>query len=100
MQKPLRTGQTHPDAAQGHARAQRSPLVGAELDPEGDQVWFHIEEESIRRMPDRTPEARGRRLLEGLHVWLAADPALRCEINRFEVRVAANGDTWIERLRW
>ena len=73
---------------------------GAELDPQGDQVWFRIDEDAIRRMPDRTPEARGRRLLEGLQVWLAADRALRCGINRFEVRVAENGDTWIERLRW
>ena len=73
---------------------------GADLDPEGDQVWFRIEEDAIRRMPEETPEARGRRLLDALHVWLAADRSLRCGINRFEVRVAENGDTWIERLRW
>ena len=51
-------------------------------------------------MPERNPEARGRRLLGALHVWLAADRSLRRGINRFEVRVAENGDTWIERLRW
>ena len=51
-------------------------------------------------MPDATPEARGRRLRDALHVWLAAYRSLRCGINRFEVRVAENGDTWIERLRW
>ncbi len=51
-------------------------------------------------MPDPTPEARGRRLLNALRVWLAADRSLRRGINRFEVRVAENGDTWIERLRW
>ena len=73
---------------------------GADLDPPGDQVWFRIEEDAIYRMPDSTPEARGRRLLDALHVWLAADRSLRCGINRFEVRVAENGDTWIERLRW
>ena len=73
---------------------------GAELDPGGDQVWFRIEEDAVRRMPDATPEARGRRLLDALRVWLAADRSLRCGINRFEVRVAENGDTWIERLRW
>ena len=72
---------------------------GAELD-EGEQVWFRIEEEAIRRMPQRNPEARGRRLLDALRIWLAADRSLRRGINRFEVRVAENGDTWIERLRW
>ncbi|MCY4510505.1 MAG: hypothetical protein OXG35_26635, partial [Acidobacteria bacterium] len=47
-----------------------------------------------------TPQDRGHRVLDALHVWLAADRSLRCGINRFEVRVAENGDTWIERLRW
>ncbi len=73
---------------------------GADLDREGAQVWFRIEEEAIRRMPDATPQGRGRRVLNALHVWLATDRPLRCGINRFEVRVAENGDTWIERLRW
>ena len=58
-----------------------------------------MEEEAIRRMPDATPEARGRRL-DALHVWLAADRSLKCGINPFEIRVAENGDTWIERLGW
>ena len=73
---------------------------GAELNPAGDHVWFRIAEEAIRRLPDTTPEGRGRRLLNALHVWLAADRSLKSGINRFEVRVAENGDTWIERLRW
>ena len=59
-----------------------------------------IEEESIRRMPDATPEGRGRRVLDALHVWVAADRRLRCGINRFEVRGDKSGDTWIEPLRW
>ena len=66
---------------------------GAELELEGEQVWFRIGEAAIRRMPDRNPEARGRRLLDALQVWLAADRSLRHGINRFEVRVAENGDT-------
>ncbi len=73
---------------------------GADMDPAGDQVWFRIEEDALRRMPDTTPEARGQRLLDALDVWLAADRSLRCGINRFEVRVGEDGDTWIERLRW
>ena len=31
-----------PDPARAHPRAQRYPLVGTELDPDGDQVWFRI----------------------------------------------------------
>ena len=51
-------------------------------------------------MPDATPETRSRRLLDALHAWLAADRSLKCGINRFEVRVAENGDTWIDQLHW
>ena len=69
-----------------------------------DALWVGAStdqvEGAIRRMPDATPEARGRRLRDALHIWLAAYRSLRCGINRFEVRVAENGDTWIERLRW
>ena len=32
---------------------------GAELDPDGDQVWFRIAEEAIGRMPEKTPADRG-----------------------------------------
>ena len=39
---------------------------GAELDGSGDQVWFRIDQQSIGRMPDKTPEARGRRLVDAL----------------------------------
>ena len=85
-------------------RATREPnrclSFGAEVNREGDQVWFRSEEEAIRRMPDATPEGRGRRVLDALHVWVAADRPLRCGINRFKVRADENGDTWIERLRW
>ena len=98
------TGENWPD---GRTLTPRKPThepngtlwFGADLDPEGDHVWFWMEEKAIRRMPDATPEARGRRL-DALHVWLAADRSLKCGINPFEIRVAENGDTWIERLRW
>ena len=73
---------------------------GAELDSTGDQVWFRITAEAVRRMLETTPDGRGRRLLDALHVWLAADRSLKCGINRFEVRVSEAGDTWIEQLRW
>ena len=33
-------------------------------------------------MPGRNPEARSRRLLDALQVWLAADRSLRRGINR------------------
>ena len=34
------------------------------------------------RLPEKTPEGRGRRLLEALNSWLSADQPLRCGINR------------------
>ena len=36
---------------------------GAELDPDGDQVWFRIAEDAVGRMPAETPVDRGRRLV-------------------------------------
>ena len=73
---------------------------GAELEPDGGQVWFRIAEEAIGRMPAETPAGRGRRLVDALIVWITPDRQLEPGINRFEVRVSAAGDTWIERLRW
>ena len=32
---------------------------GAELDPDGDQVWFRIAEDAVGRMPAETPADRG-----------------------------------------
>ena len=98
-----RTAEDRPDGRTLTPRkATREPngtlWFGADLDHAGDQVWFRIEEDAIRRMPDATPEARGRRLLDALAVWLAADRSLRRGINRFEVRVAEDGYTRIERL--
>ena len=61
---------------------------GAELDPDGDQVWFRIAEEAINRMPEKTPAARGRRLVDALIVWITPDRPLEPGINRFEVRVS------------
>ena len=74
---------------------------GAELDGSHDQVWFRIDEESIDRMPDKTREARGRRLIDALLAGIRkCDLALERALNRFEVRVCDTGDAWIERLRW
>ena len=73
---------------------------GAELDPDGDQVWFRIAEEAVGRMPEKTPRDRGARLVNALIVWITPDRQLQLGLNRFEVRVSEAGDTWIERLRW
>ena len=72
---------------------------GAELDPDADQVWFRIAEEALGRMPEKTPAARGARLIDALIVWVTPDRPLEPGINRFEVQVSEVGDTWIERLR-
>ena len=78
----------------------RTLWFGAGLDPDGEQVWFRIDEETIGRMPEKTPVARGQRLVDALIVWITPDRQLEPGINRFEVRVSEAGDTWIERLQW
>ena len=74
---------------------------GADLDGSDDQVWFRINQESIGQMPDKTPEAKGRRLVDALLAQVRnGNISLRPALNRFDVRVSVSGDTWIERLRW
>ena len=51
-------------------------------------------------MREKTPRARGQRLIDALLTWLKSNHELNREINRFEVRVSEDGDTWFERLRW
>ena len=45
-------------------------------------------------------ECRSLDRIEALLVWMQPDRPLRPDLNRFEVRVSDDGDTWIERLRW
>ena len=73
---------------------------GAELDPDGDQVWFRITEESIDRMPEKTLRARGARLVDALIVWITPDRQFKPGLSGYEVRVSEAGDTWSEPLRW
>ena len=73
---------------------------GAEIDPDGCQVWFRITSEALRRMREETPRARGTRLIDALLAWLPPDSQLGRALSRFEVLVSDDGDTWIERLRW
>ncbi len=77
----------------------RTLWFGAELDS-GNQVWFRITADAVGRMRETTPRARGDRLVDALLAWLTPDRGLRRELNRFDVQVAQDGDTWIERLRW
>ena len=51
-------------------------------------------------MREKTPLARGERLIDALLAWLTPDRGLKRELNRFEVQVSDDGDTWIELLRW
>ena len=78
---------------------QRTLWFGANLDPDGIQVWFRIALEAIGRMREPTAEARGNRVIDAFLAGLQPDHRLTRQINRFEVRVSDNGDTWIERLR-
>ena len=73
---------------------------GAEFSPDGKQVWFRIASETVDQLPADTPGARGDRLIDALLAWLPPDDRLERDVNRFEVQVSDEGDTWIERLRW
>ena len=42
---------------------------GAELAPGGNQVWFRITLEAVHRMEEKTPDARGNRLVDALLTW-------------------------------
>ena len=73
---------------------------GAELDPDGGQVWFRIASDAVRLLKGKTPADRGDRLIDALVGWMTPDRPLRRELSRFDVRVSDGGDTWIELLRW
>ena len=77
----------------------RACWFGAELDPDGNEVWFRITWEAIRRMREKTPRARGERLIDVLLAWMTADRQLEPELNRFQVCLSDNGDTTIDRYR-
>ena len=74
---------------------------GAELEPDGRQVWFRIPGEAVGRMLAETPSARGQCLVDALIVWITSDDRpLTSGINRFDVQVSEAGEARVERLRW
>ena len=73
---------------------------GADLDPDGSQVWFRVASGAVRRMQQETPGARGGCLIDALLAWMKPYRQLGPSINRFQAVVADDGDIWIERLRW
>ena len=71
---------------------------GAELAPDGNQVWFRITGEAIERMPENPPLQRGNLLVRLLLVWIEEGPDHQLEdLNRFQVYVSDDGDTRIGR---
>ena len=70
---------------------------GAELAPDDNEVWFRITLEAVHRMEEKTPGARGNRLVDALLAWFSDDPDhLLADLNRFQVYVSDAGDTRIE----
>ena len=63
-------------------------------------MWFRVASEAVGRLPADTPGARGDHVIDTLLAWLPPDDQLERDVNRFEVQVSDEGDTWIERLRW
>ena len=70
---------------------------GAELATAGNQAWFRVTLEAVRRMQEETPGARGNRLVDALIAWLSDDRNHQLEdLNRFQVYVSDAGNTRIE----
>ena len=70
---------------------------GAELAADDNQVWFRITMEAVHRMQEKTPGARGNRLVDALLAWLSDNRDHQLEdLNRFKVYVSIAGDTRIE----
>ena len=68
-------------------------LFSCRLTPAGNEVWFRITSEAIERMPENTPRARGKRLVDALIVWLEENPGYQLEVgNHFQVFVTEAGD--------
>ena len=59
------------------------------------KVWFRIDEQSIGRTPDKTPEGKGHRLIDALLAQVRkSNLPLKSTLNWFVVRVSVTGDTW------
>ncbi len=43
---------------------------GVDLNPDGNQVWFRITSGAVGRMREKTPGARGDRLISTLLAWM------------------------------
>ena len=71
---------------------------GAGVAPDGNEVWFRIDMAAVHRMQEKTPTARGECLVDILIAWMTPpDRQLGPELNRFQVGVSDDGNTWIER---
>ena len=81
----------------GREPNRRTFWFGAELDPDGSQVWFRITSEAIRRMREGDAVGRGERLVDALLAWLTPARRLGPEVNRFQVLVSDAGDIRLER---
>ena len=67
---------------------------GAELDPDGIEVWFRISTEAVGRMKEKTPRARGNRLIDALLDWMKL-PNRQSDLPDFDVEVDADGRTQV-----
>lgn len=62
----------------------------------GNEVWFRIASEAVRRMREKTAELRGARLVALLIAWLNESPDHQLDdLNEFQVLVAEDGETRI-----
>ena len=71
---------------------------GTRAEPGGNDVWFRITSEAVRRMREKTAALRGARLVALLMAWLDESPDHHIDdFNEFRAFVSDAGDTRIER---
>ena len=67
------------------------------LEPGNKEVFFRIALEATHRMPENTPQGRGKHLVERLIAWIKESPDHQLEdLNDFQVYVSDAGDTRVE----
>ena len=70
---------------------------GAELAPDGNEVWYRITEEAIHRMREKTPRARGACLVDALVTWMTPDRQLGPNSTASRSGSGEDGYLWIKR---
>ena len=75
-------------------RDRQAYWFGAELDPDGIEVWFRIRLEDIKRMKETASRARGDLVIDALFDWMKL-PNRQSDLPDFDVKVDCGGRTQV-----